>query len=219
MRILNTEKEDYHIHSLNYSDGLNTIDEIARYAGEIGMTKIVITDHSQATLDRHGFPAKCFRTAIHRWRNVHNIVEVSFGVEADLLDEKGTFCSHIGGIEGEFVILSYHPEIYSGDKGMIAQGFINAIRRHYERIDIIGHLAAGLGREDIIAVVQEANRYNIPLEVNGKYFLSAPDSWDTLLQHADRIYVNSDTHTLSDLRDRRREVFRVLRQKGHLAKE
>jgi hypothetical protein len=35
MKVLNTIHEDYHIHSLNYSDGMNTIDEIVQYAGKI----------------------------------------------------------------------------------------------------------------------------------------------------------------------------------------
>ena len=51
MKILNSIHEDYHVHSLNYSDGLNTIDEIAEYAGKIGLKKIIITDHSQAVID------------------------------------------------------------------------------------------------------------------------------------------------------------------------
>ena len=51
LKVLNTIHEDYHVHSLNYSDGMNTIDEIVQYAGKIGMKKIVITDHSQALID------------------------------------------------------------------------------------------------------------------------------------------------------------------------
>ena len=39
MEIINPGNEDYHIHSINFSDGLNTIDEIVKFAGEIGLTK------------------------------------------------------------------------------------------------------------------------------------------------------------------------------------
>ena len=52
VKVLNTIYEDYHIHSLNYSDGMNTVDEIVQYAGKIGMKKIIITDHSQAVIDK-----------------------------------------------------------------------------------------------------------------------------------------------------------------------
>jgi histidinol phosphatase-like PHP family hydrolase len=51
VKILNTMGEDYHMHSINYSDGMNTIDEIVQYAGKIGLKKITITDHSQFMLD------------------------------------------------------------------------------------------------------------------------------------------------------------------------
>ena len=51
VKVLNTIHEDYHIHSLNFSDGFNTIDELVQQAGKIGLRKIIITDHSQAAID------------------------------------------------------------------------------------------------------------------------------------------------------------------------
>lgn len=50
MKILNLEGGDYHMHSSNFSDWSSIIDEIARYAGEIWLNEIAITDHSDATL-------------------------------------------------------------------------------------------------------------------------------------------------------------------------
>ncbi|MCX6168152.1 MAG: PHP domain-containing protein [Ignavibacteriales bacterium] len=58
MEIINPGNEDYHIHSLNYSDGMNTVDEIVKFAGEIGLTKITITDHCQMHLDIRKFVKK-----------------------------------------------------------------------------------------------------------------------------------------------------------------
>jgi histidinol phosphatase-like PHP family hydrolase len=81
VKVLNSMEEDYRIHSLNYSDGMNTIDEIVQYAGKIGMKKIVITDHSQVVMDRNGLALKNRRTSAKRRKNVHNDVEVSFGIE------------------------------------------------------------------------------------------------------------------------------------------
>jgi len=51
MKVLNSLQEDYHMHSINFSDGFNTIDELAQHAGKVGLKKIVITDHSQASID------------------------------------------------------------------------------------------------------------------------------------------------------------------------
>ena len=35
MKILNDEFSDYHIHSSTFSDGLATVEEIVRFAGEM----------------------------------------------------------------------------------------------------------------------------------------------------------------------------------------
>lgn len=35
MKILNDEHSDFHIHSSTFSDGLATIEEVVRFAGEI----------------------------------------------------------------------------------------------------------------------------------------------------------------------------------------
>jgi hypothetical protein len=81
MKILNTLQEDYHIHSINFSDGFNTIDEIVQFAGKIGLKKIVITDHSQADLDIEGISHRCYRTTLKKRKNEYNDVDVSFGIE------------------------------------------------------------------------------------------------------------------------------------------
>ena len=112
VKVLNTIHEDYHIHSLNYSDGLNTIDEIVQYAGKIGMKKIAITDHSQYLQDKIPMLFRNWRTSTKRWKNVHNDVEVIFGVEGDLLNEAGDCCFDIQGKESDFSILACHPEVY-----------------------------------------------------------------------------------------------------------
>lgn len=216
VKVLNTEKEDYHVHSLNFSDGMNTIDEIVKYAGEIGMKRIVITDHSQAMLDAWGFSRKTFRNLVNRWKNVYNKVEVSFGVEADLMNEKGDICDHIDDKPGDFLILSYHHEVYSGDKAKLTEAFVNAINRHHERINLIGHLH--LTREaDIEAIVSLANKYNIPLELNSKYLDDRDGNLDRLrkiLKLAKSVYVNGDCHTLYDLTHVRKEGFKFLKENG-----
>ncbi|MBW2991375.1 PHP domain-containing protein [Candidatus Woesearchaeota archaeon] len=219
MKILNTEKEDYHVHSINYSDGLNTIDEMVRFAGEIGMKKIVFTDHSQKGNEKEGKSLTCFRSAAQRWKNVHNDIEIVFGVEADLLNEKGDICDDIQGIKGDFIILSYHPEIYQGAKKKLTQAFINAIERHHKIINAIGHLHAFSEDIDILVVVEHANKYDIPLEFNCRYL--NPKWGDVkraklMLSKAKSIYVNSDAHTLVELRDGRKKGFDFLRENGYI---
>lgn len=115
MKILNPGPEDYHIHSITFSDGWNSVDEIVKYAGDIGMTKIAICDHSAALLKADGLLKKTYRSPCKRWQNVYNDVEVIFGVEADLLNEAGDVCMEIDGIAGDFIILSYHEEVFKSN--------------------------------------------------------------------------------------------------------
>jgi len=214
MKILNTEQEDYHVHSSNFSDSWNSVDEVVKYAGSIGMKKIVFCDHSQACLNYHKMSKRVFRSAIYRWKNVHNDVDVSFGVEADLLNSDGDICSHIDGVEGDFIILSYHDDVYSGKD--VVEGFLKAIDRFHEKIDLIGHVCCGISTEGALRIIQQANKYNIPCELNAKYFEKYPDVWDVLFKNADSIYVNSDAHVLNDLRDLRKNAFKRLKELGYV---
>jgi histidinol phosphatase-like PHP family hydrolase len=215
MKILNSEFEDYHLHSSNYSDGLNTIDEIAEFAGRFGLKKILITDHSQATLDHYKFSFKAFRTITERWKNIHNDVDVSFGVEADLLNPAGDICDHIDGLKGKFIVLSYHADVYQGSKDMVAEGFINAFKRFGNKINVVGHICAGISTEAAEKVITSANEHKIPVELNAKYFLRSPKDWDVLLKTAEQIYINSDAHTLHELKTLRREARAFLQSNGH----
>jgi DNA polymerase (family 10) len=216
MKILNPGREDYHIHSITFSDGWNTVDEIVKYAGDIGMTKIAICDHSAALLKADGLLKKTYRSPCKRWQNVYNNVEVIFGVEADLLNEAGGVCMEIDSIEGDFVILSWHEEVFKSDSKKIANGFINAIKKYHDKIDCIGHICFGLDAADALRVINIANEYNVPLELNAKYFVKNPENWRVLLDNASRLYVNSDAHLLSDLRDARNKAFQLLKQMKYI---
>lgn len=216
MQIINTEKEDYHLHSSNFSDGLNSIDEITAFAGTLGMRKIVITDHSQATLDKFNFARRTFRSIIKRWRNVHNSVDVSFGVEADLLNEQGDICSEIDGHEGEFIVLSYHREVYRSPASTVATGFLRAIEKYRAKINLVGHVCEGISSEAAAQVIGAANKYQVPLELNAKYYLGNPEAWKVLLDNTERFYINSDAHTLWELKTRRADARALLERSGYL---
>jgi len=45
-------------HSISFSDGWNSVDEIEKYAGDIGMTKIAICDILPATAEADGLLRK-----------------------------------------------------------------------------------------------------------------------------------------------------------------
>lgn len=207
MKILNTLQEDYHIHSINFSDGFNTIDEIVQFAGKIGLKKIVITDHSQADLDIEGISHRCYRTTLKKRKNEYNDVDVSFGIEWDLLDEEGNCCFDIQGETADFLILSCHRQAYTGDKNRLTEAYINAIKKYKDRIKCLGHLCKkGIAEYlDIERIVKTANEFHIPIEFNCGYFLMGMTDLKQLhimLSLVDELYVNSDGHTLTDLKKR-----------------
>ncbi|MFZ1291639.1 MAG: PHP domain-containing protein [Melioribacteraceae bacterium] len=220
MEIINPGNEDYHIHSINFSDGLNTIDEIVKFAGEIGLTKIAITDHNQVYLDTRNFPRKSYRGIIKRWKNVFNNVEVQFGIEADILNSNGDICMDIQGDESELIILSTHQSPpYQEDSKTITLGYLNSIERYHDKIKFLGHPCSVYHGEnvDIIAVTELCNKYQIPMEVNGANLSTNRTNLTKLkqmLKLVDRIYVNSDSHTLYELKTVRQIAFQYLKGNG-----
>ncbi len=224
MEIVNPGAEDYHVHSFNFSDGLNTIEELVHWAGIFGLTTIGITDHSQATSDtcRWGKNNKSCRGVLKRWKNVHdNGVEVVFGVEGDLLNEAGDICSEIQGETSSLLILSAHERIYQGDPKKITEAYLKAIERHALAITFLGHPCIDYFEKylDIGAVVEAANRHQLPLEFNCGNLIKGKTNLKNLaalLQKADRIYVNSDAHVLYELKTARKMGFEYLRENGYL---
>ena len=221
MKVLNTIHEDYHIHSLNYSDGMNTVDEIVQYAWKIWMKKIAITDHSQAVIDREKLSFRNRRASVKRRKNVHNDVEVVFGVEWDLLDEEGNCCFDIQGKESDFCILVCHKDVYQWDRKNITQAYINAIHTYHDKIQFIWHICHQETSKnlDIEAVAKVLNQYQIPIEINSSYLYKKEtdlNKLDKLLSLIEAgVYVNSDLHVLNDFHNRELG-FNYLKEKGFI---
>lgn len=225
-KILNLDDGDYHMHTCTFSDGLNTIEEMVIFAWQMWLTEIAITDHSQICLDwfreRRWVHCSWARWAIKHRKNVHNDVNVIFGVEWDVLNEDGDVCLHIQNIQPEFCILSAHSDVYKWTPESVTDATIKAIERYHDQIKFIAHPCnnADFGQHyDIEKLVEVANYYKVPLELNWKNLLAGKTNVDKLhllLQKADQIYLNSDAHTLYQLRDSRKFAINWLRENGYL---
>ena len=213
MEIVNPDA-DLHTHSLQFSDGLNTIDELVQMAGRLGLKKLAITDHS----DARTYPLVAFRVLIDRYQNVLNDVEVILGVEGDLLNDEGDICTTIQKQDSEFAILSAHRDNFKGDHKNVTAAYIKAMERHHRKIQFIGHPCDGFKDVNIEELTVAANKYAIPLELNVAnlvYKRSDLEKVDTMLSIADQIVVNSDAHSLADMAARAKG-FDYLRGKGLL---
>ena len=219
-------ESDFHIHSL-FSDWLNTVDEIVKYAWEIWLKKIAITDHSDhamrdVTEEKTFFPSWA-RYSLNRWKNIWNDVEVIFWVEADLINERWDVCFTSQGLEIEdFVVLSVHTGDYIWNPHKITDWFINAIERYHNKIHCIWHLHLLYNfweYIDVKKIVVTANKYNIPIELNASTFSSdenAQENMNLILENANEIYINSDSHNLADLRDLKKPLMKFLKENWYL---
>lgn len=216
-KILNPNlDEDYHVHSLNFSDGMNTVDEVVQYAGKIGLKKLYFADHAQIGNRR----CLSFRSFVKSWQNVHNDVEVRFTVEADVMNKDGDVQAQIGGVESERFLLSFHPWRYSSEPQTATDAICKAIRRYKDRIICVAHLHSSKndGIIDVKKVVNVANECGVPLELNGKYLHDSlcEQRARILCDNANTILINSDAHHLVQLRDNRKKAMDFLQKNGYV---
>jgi len=219
MKIVNLGAEDFHTHTITFSDGFNSIDEMVIHAGKINMKKLCITDHSQFYLDKQGYARKTNRNIIERWENIHNDVEVSFGVEADIMNEAGEISFDIQGIESDFIILSAHIGVYQGNPNKITEAYLSAIDLFGDRIAFLGHLCSVYFEKylHVTPVIDAALEKGIAFELNCANLMGSRTNMKNLkklLSRAERLYVNSDAHTLSQLQVLRRYGFDFLKKEG-----
>lgn len=225
-KFINLDDRDFHMHTSSFSDGTSSIDELVQFAWKIGLKEIMITDHSQATQDNllnDGRPIPSGkRRWIYRWQNVFNDVTVWFWVEADLLNEEGDVCFDIQWIESDFNILSAHSKIYSGRKEFITEATIKAIERYHQKIAFIGHPCNNADfweYYDIEKLCEVANKYSLPLEVNASNLILGrmnEEKLHIMLQNADKLYLNSDAHTLYELKEARNIMKEFLKNNGYI---
>jgi histidinol phosphatase-like PHP family hydrolase len=225
-KIINLDNSDYHMHSMSFYDWLNTIDEIVKFAWEIGMTEIAITDHSddcmKQLIDKFWVSKTTFRYSIRKWKNVHNNVNVLFWVEADLLNEDWDISNLIQWQESEFMNLSAHNDVYKWSKESINKAYKNAIERHHKNIKCICHPCSNPNYWEIVdieALIELANKYEIPLEINWKYLFNKKTNLEKLhivIQKANKLYINSDAHTLFWLKEYRKNVIKFLEENGYI---
>jgi len=218
MHVVNNEYEDFHMHSLTFSDGMNSVDEIVKFAGDIGLKKIAITDHCQAYLDERGYVKKTSYGISKRWQNVFNEVEVIFGIECDILNEDGDVSMDIQGRSSEFLLLSSHPNTpYSGDPEKITLGYLNAIEKYSDKISFLAHPCSIYYEKfiDINPIIELCNKYEIPMELNCANLANKRTNISNLksmLKQCDQIYINSDGHTLYEIKHLRKMGYKFIEE-------
>ncbi|SFH35047.1 DNA polymerase (family 10) [Desulfotomaculum arcticum] len=209
-RLLNAGdiRGDLHVHT-NWSDGMNSIEEMAQRAREKGYRYMAITDHSTSLKVARGLSREkllmqheTIRQLNRQWEDF----QLFTGIEVDILTDGRLDCPDeiLAGID--VVVASVHTG-FKQDRATITRRMLAAIEN--EHVDIIGHPTGRLlgHREpyavDVEAIIEAAARHKKILEIN-----ASPDRLDLdefyvrlARESGVLIAINTDAHDLRRLEE------------------
>ncbi len=198
-------KGDLHVHS-RWSDGRNTIEELALHAVGLGYEYIAVTDHSPSTGIANGLSEERLLEHIREIEDINEKMEgirLLSGTECDILsDGRLDYSNRI--LEGlDIVIAAVHAGLEQDRKSMTKR-VIAALEN--EHVDILAHpTGRKFGKRSgydihMEEVMQAAFDNDKVLEIN-----SSPSRLDLNDMHARmakemgvKIAINTDTHSLAN---------------------
>ena len=198
---------DLHMHT-NYSDGKNSIEEMAKAAKELGYEYIAITDHSRRLTIAKGLDEK---RAIEELEQIDRINEkfeditILKGMEVDILEDGRLDMSDEVLSRLDIVLIAVHYK-FTLSKDRQTRRILRAFENPY--VHILAHPTGRMIgiREpielDMEQILAKAKEYNIHLEINAQ-----PERLDLTDIHAKmakemgvKMAINSDAHNIFSLR-------------------
>jgi len=195
-----------HCHT-SYSDGHNTVEELALACKQAGYDYLGVTDHSQAASYAGGLRPEDVARQAEEIDQVNSRLEgfrVLKGIEADILQDGSVDYDQRVLERLDFVIGSVHSRFNMGEKEMTAR-ILAAMDNPY--LTIIGHPTGRLllSRDpypvDLDAVIEKAAATGVALEINGDPHRLDLD-WRMLRQARDSgvaISIGADAHSVAGL--------------------
>jgi DNA polymerase (family 10) len=201
-------KGTLHVHT-TYSDGRNSVEEMAKEALKLGYSYIAICDHSKAAAYANGLNETRVRA---QWDEIEKVndtldgIRVLKGIEVDILGE-GRLDFDDGFLaEFDVVVASIHSKFSMTEKEA-TERVIRAVENPH--VDILGHLTGRLllSREgyplDIRAVIDAAAETKTAIEINANPARLELD-WrylDYAKEKGVKIPINTDAHSTAGLSD------------------
>jgi DNA polymerase (family X) len=214
-----------HTHT-TYSDGLNTLKEMADTAQRLGYGYIVITDHSKAAFYAQGLKEDRLQA---QWNEIDELNKAFFGgfkilkgIESDILND-GSLDYSDDILKGfDLIIASIHSNLKMNEEKATAR-LIKAIENPYTHI--LGHptgrlLLSRAGYPiDHKKVIEACAANKVSIELNANpYRLDLDWSWiPYAIEKGVKISINPDAHSCSGIQDIRYGV--LVANKGMLTKE
>lgn len=195
-----------HAHS-TWSDGKNTLEEMARAAKALGLRYLTVTEHSQAAIYAGGLKVDDLK---RQWEEIDRVNEavpglrLLKGIEVDIL-ESGALDYEDRVLEQlEVVIASIHIR-HSMDEEQMTRRVLAALDNPC--MQILGHPTGRLIQErepyplDMEAVLERAAERGVAVEVNGKpQRLDIKSEYVRMaVQRGVRLVASADAHRASDL--------------------
>jgi len=199
-------RSDLHMHT-NWSDGRNTVREMAEAAKTLGHEYIAITDHSQASQVANGLTPERLLEQIQHVREINaqiEGIEILVGAEVDIrkdgrLDYEDDILAQL-----DIVVASVHQAFSLSESEMTAR-VIRAIENPF--VTIIGHPTGRLlGRRpgyaiNLDAIAEAASERRVALEINAS--LSRLDLGAPAVKEARQagvlFSINTDAHATVQL--------------------
>lgn len=214
-------KGAFHCHTVD-SDGINTLEEMAQAAKELGWHYLGIADHSKSSYQAHGMDEERLFLQIEKIRTQKFPVRIFAGLECDILKD-GTldFPNEILKML-DYVIISIHRH-FKLDEEEMTRRLLKAIENPYTTM--VGHLTGRLLRhregykvhvDKIIDAciangkVIELNATPNRLDMDWRYWIKAK-------KKGLKCSINPDAHSTQELRNVDYGV--AIARKGWLEKE
>lgn len=198
----------FHCHT-SWSDGLNSLEEMAAAARKMGYAYLGIADHSEAARYAGGLTRRQVaeqHAAIDRLNATFRDFRLLKGIEADILADGALDYDDETLHRFDYVVASVHSRFTMEAASMTAR-LVKAVSQ--PRVTMLGHVSGRLllQREpyafDLEAVLQAAARHGVVVEINAN-----PHRLDLAWRHLRRarelgvpLAINPDAHSTEGLRD------------------
>ncbi|NPA32537.1 MAG: DNA polymerase/3'-5' exonuclease PolX [Aquificae bacterium] len=196
-------KGELHMHT-NWSDGVNTLEEMVHTAYKLGYQYIVVGDHSQSARVANGLDPERYKK---QWKEIERLNKeynpkgfyILKGAEVDILPDGSLDLPDEILEEMDFVIASIHSRFEQDNTERI----IKAMRNPY--VNMIGHPT---GRQygyregypvDINKLIEEAKRTNTALELNTQRMDLSSENVRKAVEAGAHIGITTDAHSAKQL--------------------